>query len=380
MSGTVTGFANSDTLSSATTGTLTFGSSDTASSPIGSYAVIGSGLSATNYVFVQAAGNATALTVSPATLTYVANTASRTYGSANPAFTGTVTGFVNNDTLASSTSGTLSFASSATAVSAVGTYAIDGSGLSATNYVFVQSAGNATALTVNPATLTYVADTASRPAGSANPVFTGTVTGFVNNDSQTTATTGPLTFTSAASQTSPTGSYAINGSGLTAANYVFVQAAGNATALTLTPLQSTSALPTTATAALTGFTSAIQPPAAGPASTPLGNSPINLGALAVVPPPASPQPPSLPPPPVVSPLTALSDTPNSSDQATSQVAGSLDGGSTDDSDSPGNRPAAGSRGRDAVFIPGMLASARLPAPPPTDVSALSSFGNSSLWQ
>jgi hypothetical protein len=32
------------------------------------------------------------------------------------------------------------------------------------------------------------------------------------------------------------------------------------------------------------------------------------------------------------------------------------------------------------MIPKMLAAARPPAPPPTDVSALSSFGNSSLWQ
>jgi MBG domain (YGX type) len=44
-------------------------------------------------------------------------------------------------------------------------------------------------------------------------------------------------FTSTATSLSNVGSYAINGSGLTAnnGNYVFVQAAGNATALTITP-------------------------------------------------------------------------------------------------------------------------------------------------
>ena len=71
-----------------------------------------------------------------------------------------MTGFVNGQTLADATTGTLSFTTTATATSNVGTYAINGSGLTADNgnYVFVQAAGNATALTVNPATLTYHGD------------------------------------------------------------------------------------------------------------------------------------------------------------------------------------------------------------------------------
>ena len=71
--------------------------------------------------------------------------------------------------------------------------------------------------------------------GVAFPTFTGTVTGFVNNQSLATATAGTPQFTTTATPSSPPGSYAIDGSGLTAdhGNYVFVQAAGNATALTL---------------------------------------------------------------------------------------------------------------------------------------------------
>ena len=42
--------------------------------------------------------------------------------------------------------------SAATAASGVGSYAINGSGLSAANYVFAQGTGNATALTITPAT------------------------------------------------------------------------------------------------------------------------------------------------------------------------------------------------------------------------------------
>ena len=78
----MTGFVGTDTQANATTGTLTFTSPATSASNVGSYAINGSGLTANNgnYTFVQAAGNATALTITAATLTYTANTASRTYG------------------------------------------------------------------------------------------------------------------------------------------------------------------------------------------------------------------------------------------------------------------------------------------------------------
>src|SRR5207302_2021412 len=102
---------------------------------------------------------------------------------------------------------------------------------------FTSSNGNSVSETVSPAMLTYTATAASRAFGVNNPTFTGTVTGFVNGEIQATATTGTLTFTSPATATSNVGSYAINGSGLTAnnGNYTFVQAAGNATALSVTP-------------------------------------------------------------------------------------------------------------------------------------------------
>ena len=60
-------------------------------------AISGSGLTAANYSFVQAAGNARALTIKSATLLYVADAASRIAGAANPRFGGAVTGFVNGE-------------------------------------------------------------------------------------------------------------------------------------------------------------------------------------------------------------------------------------------------------------------------------------------
>ena len=202
---------------------------------VGDYAITQGTLSAgANYTITFTGAN---FAITPATLTYVATSVNRTYGSANPALGGTVTGLVNGDTLASATSGTLSFTTSATASSNVGSYAIDGSGLTANNgnYVFVQSANNATALKINPATLTYVATAGTIDQGSPIPLLTGMVTGFVNGDTLASATTGTLEFTTAATASSPPGVYAIDGSGLSAnhGNYVFVQDPGNATALTI---------------------------------------------------------------------------------------------------------------------------------------------------
>jgi hypothetical protein len=89
---------------------------------------------------------------------------------------------------------------------------------------------------ITPATLTYVANTASRERGDPN-ILSGSVTGFVGGETLAAATSGALDFTSPATQSSLEGQYAINGGGLIAnnGNYVFVQAPGNATALTVTP-------------------------------------------------------------------------------------------------------------------------------------------------
>ena len=249
LGGAVTGFVNGQTVATATTGALAFGTSATGSSNVGAYAVTGSGLTADNgnYVFVQAPANAAALTVNPATLTYIASAAGMTYGGGVPTLGGAVTGFVNGQTVATATTGALAFGTSATGASNVGAYAITGSGLTADNgnYVFVQAPANAAALTVNPATLTYVASAATEFTGVSFLPFTGTATGFVDGQSMSSATTGTLSFSSAATDQSPPGSYAIVGSGLTAnnGNYVFVQAPGNRAALTLDPSPSKSAKP-----------------------------------------------------------------------------------------------------------------------------------------
>lgn len=75
----------------------------------------------------------------------------------------------------------------------------------------------------------------------------------VNNETQSTGTTGTLAWTTPATSASSAGSYAINGSGLLADNYSFSQAEGNSAALTLT--QTTSFVPVITTTSLPVATS-----------------------------------------------------------------------------------------------------------------------------
>ncbi|WP_266158045.1 beta strand repeat-containing protein [Dyella silvatica] len=205
--------------------------SATQASHVGSYIIGGNFVSPTGYLLTIVPGS---LMITPATLYYTANDYSRIYGDPNGVLGGSVTGFRNNDTLATATTGNLGFTSSANQGSNVGTYAINGGGLQAGDYVLLQAPGNATALQITPAMLQYVADPSQRTVGKPNGLFGGTLSGFRNGDTSTSATSGTLSFQSPAGPNSPAGSYAIDGSGLTAMNYYFAQAGSNATALTIT--------------------------------------------------------------------------------------------------------------------------------------------------
>ena len=136
-------------------------------------------------------------TVNQAPLTVTAANATRVYGQANPAFTATLTGFVNGDS-ASVVTGAPSLGTSATITSSVGSYPItvaQGT-LSAANYTFVFVPGtltisqDATTTTGNPPSasvsfgqgLTVTATVTAQPPGSGMP------TGSVDFYDTTTAT------------------------------------------------------------------------------------------------------------------------------------------------------------------------------------------------
>jgi hypothetical protein len=121
----------------------------------------------------------------------------------------------------------------ATSRTGVGSATITGSAgdLRASNYDFTTVDGT---LTINKATLIYTANALARFTGEAITGFSGKVTGFAADDTQTNATTGAMAWDSPATLISPVGKYAIIGAGLRAANYTFVQAESNQSALSLT--------------------------------------------------------------------------------------------------------------------------------------------------
>ena len=126
-------------------------------------------------------------------------------------------------------------ATTATAASPVGTYAITCSGAAKAGYEVTYVSGT---LTVNPAPLTIIADNKSMGAGSRVPPLTASYFGFVNGDTAATALSGPPnpTLSQGFDATVP-GTYAIALDPVTALNYSIVSVDGqltvNASALNL---------------------------------------------------------------------------------------------------------------------------------------------------
>src|SRR5204863_5718635 len=118
----------------------------------GSYSIGYTGGLTSNYTLVSDPTGAS-YTVTPAVLTYSAGAASRLYGAVNPSLTGSLSGFKLGQT-SSVLGGSVAWTTTAVAGSAVGQYALSGSGYTASNYTFAQAAGNSTAFNVTPAGLT----------------------------------------------------------------------------------------------------------------------------------------------------------------------------------------------------------------------------------
>jgi hypothetical protein len=229
---TITGALNGDTF------TVTYSTTATATSPVGTYAIVPtiSGPAIGNYSVTVTNGM---LTVTPAALTVTANNATRSYGTANPTFSGTTTGLVNGDTV------TTAFSSTAVANSPVGTYPIvpTVSGVSL-NYTVTTVNGTLT-ITQNPSSLVVNVNNATRLYGAPNPAFTGTVTGVLPGDDIV------VTYATTATQNSPAGTYPIgaNVSGTSAGNYIANIRPG---ALAITPASTATAVATSGSPATVG--------------------------------------------------------------------------------------------------------------------------------
>jgi hypothetical protein len=203
----------------------------TSPSNVGSYAITQGTLAATgNYSIRSFSGGTLIVTPAPLTVTVQAGQ-SMTYGGAVPALTYNYVGLVNHDSSAAF-SGAL--ATTATSSSNVGSYAITQGTLAANgNYTIGAFSGGS--LTVNPATLTVTASSASRVYGTTNPTFTASYSGFKNGQTLTTSgVTGSPSLTTVAAPSSQVGTYPIVAArgNLAATNYTFAFVNGT---LSITP-------------------------------------------------------------------------------------------------------------------------------------------------
>jgi hypothetical protein len=151
---TLTGFVAGENASVANvSGSGIATTSATNLSGVGNYIIVSNvgNLSASNYNFTAANGT---LTINKAHLLVTANDQSRVYGSNNPTFTQTISGFVNGEN-ASVVSGSALGSSAANATTSVGNYTITAGlgNLTAANYDFATANG---VLTINKAQLLAV--------------------------------------------------------------------------------------------------------------------------------------------------------------------------------------------------------------------------------
>ncbi|MDO8811761.1 MAG: MBG domain-containing protein [Gallionella sp.] len=214
---TYTGFQAGDTADSLG-GTLAYGGTSQGAVNVGNYTIIPFGQSSPNYTIAYVNGN---LSVIRAALGIAANSATRLYGVANPAFSAIYTGFQNGET-AAALSGALVLVTPAIPSSNVGNYAITPSGQSSANYTITYVDG---ALGVTPAPLGIATNSATRLYGDANPVFSATYSGFQNGETAA-ALTGALAFATPAIPASNVGNYAITPSGHSSANYTIAYVNG----------------------------------------------------------------------------------------------------------------------------------------------------------
>lgn len=163
-------------------------------------------------------------TINPITLKAKVVDVSREYGDANPEFSSSYTGFVNNEDASVLTSHG-NYLTSASKWSDVGTYVIKQTGAKAQNYVFEYEDGK---LTVNKAPLTMTANNKSITYGNKLPTFDVTYAGLKNNEKEP-KWNKTLTISSTATDDSDAGTYPIEINEADATNYTLTTENGTLT-------------------------------------------------------------------------------------------------------------------------------------------------------
>jgi hypothetical protein len=187
------------------------------------------GSAASNYTATLASGSK--LTITPRSITIMADSQSKTYGSSDPAFTFAIggSGLANNpgigvvDTQASVISGALARASGETVPG--GPYAITQGTLAANSNYSVTSFAGAN-LNITTAALSVTADDKIKLAGDVNPAFTASFAGLKFADTPASLG-GTLSYATPANTASPAGNYPITPTGVASPNYSVSYFAGN---------------------------------------------------------------------------------------------------------------------------------------------------------
>jgi gliding motility-associated-like protein len=199
------------------------------SSPVNVYtgAITVSGAADENYDFSYVPAD---FEVTKASLTVTADNKERIYGESNPALTLTYNGFKNDDGITSIDSAPVP-STTVVATTAAGVYPISLTAGTDNNYDITAVDGT---ITINKALLTVTAAGQTRIYGDANPALSFSITGFMNDENDSVIDNKPTTST-AADETSSTGSYPIIPSSGSDGNYDFAYVNGTLT-ITKAPL------------------------------------------------------------------------------------------------------------------------------------------------
>lgn len=161
------------------------------------------------------------LNVTPAPLSIKAADAERQYYNENPDFSYICSGFVNGDDEGILTA-TPMLSTTANLSSNVGTYEIEVSEASASNYSISYENGT---LTITPRTLLASVGNYERPYNEENPEFEVKYFGFVENENESALNENVIA-TTTATKTSDVGTYKIEMTGGNADNYIFSYSSG----------------------------------------------------------------------------------------------------------------------------------------------------------
>ena len=173
FTGTLTGFLAADGVTatySRTAGETVLGGPYTISAMLSPAGVL------SNYAITYNTAN---FTIDPKAASVTPNAASKTYGAADPAFTGTLTGFLAADGV------TATYSRTAGETVLGGPYTISAMLSPAgvlSNYTITYNTAN---FTIDPKTASVTPNAASKIYGAADPAFTGTLTGFLAADGVT---------------------------------------------------------------------------------------------------------------------------------------------------------------------------------------------------